>query len=89
MSCFFFFIFAEFFEKLLTESKHEFHAMFKRTYGTIYEQNSYVFADLFTELERYYAHGKVDLAETMDHFFNILFQKMFTVLNAQYSFDNK
>uniref|UniRef100_A0A8W7K856 Glypican n=2 Tax=Anopheles albimanus TaxID=7167 RepID=A0A8W7K856_ANOAL len=81
--------FNEFFEKLLTESKHEFHAMFKRTYGTIYEQNSYVFADLFTELERYYAHGKVDLAETMDQFFNILFQKMFTVLNAQYSFDNK
>uniref|UniRef100_A0A182SJR9 Glypican n=1 Tax=Anopheles maculatus TaxID=74869 RepID=A0A182SJR9_9DIPT len=63
--------------------------MFKRTYGTIYEQNSYVFADLFAELERYYAHGKVDLSETMDHFFNILFQKMFTVLNAQYTFDNK
>ncbi|XP_058056102.1 glypican-6 [Anopheles bellator] len=81
--------FNDFFSKLLTESKHEFHAMFKRTYGTIYEQNSYVFADLFGELERYYAQGKVDLSETMDHFFNILFQKMFTVLNAQYSFDNK
>ncbi|XP_052866854.1 glypican-6 [Anopheles cruzii] len=81
--------FNEFFSKLLTESKHEFHAMFKRTYGTIYEQNSYVFADLFGELERYYAQGKVDLSETMDHFFSILFQKMFTVLNAQYSFDNK
>uniref|UniRef100_A0A182JSI7 Glypican n=1 Tax=Anopheles christyi TaxID=43041 RepID=A0A182JSI7_9DIPT len=78
-----------FFEELLGQSKHEFHAMFKRTYGTIYEQNSYVFADLFAELERYYAHGKVDLSETMDHFFNILFQKMFTVLNAQYTFDNK
>uniref|UniRef100_A0A182Y7F0 Glypican n=1 Tax=Anopheles stephensi TaxID=30069 RepID=A0A182Y7F0_ANOST len=81
--------FNEFFEELLGQSKHEFHAMFKRTYGTIYEQNSYVFADLFAELERYYAHGKVDLSETMDHFFNILFQKMFTVLNAQYTFDNK
>ncbi|EAA08936.5 AGAP003559-PA [Anopheles gambiae str. PEST] len=81
--------FNEFFEELLVQSKHGFHAMFKRTYGTIYEQNSYVFADLFAELERYYAHGKVDLSETMDHFFNILFQKMFTVLNAQYTFDNK
>uniref|UniRef100_A0A182VQ36 Glypican n=1 Tax=Anopheles minimus TaxID=112268 RepID=A0A182VQ36_9DIPT len=79
----------EFFEELLSQSKHEFHAMFKRTYGTIYEQNSGVFADLFAELERYYAHGKVDLSETMDHFFNILFQKMFTVLNSQYTFDNK
>uniref|UniRef100_A0A182NSP2 Glypican n=1 Tax=Anopheles dirus TaxID=7168 RepID=A0A182NSP2_9DIPT len=82
-------ILTEFFEELLGQSKHEFHAMFKRTYGTIYEQNSYVFADLFAELERYYKHGKVDLSETMDHFFNILFQKMFTVLNAQYTFDNK
>ncbi|XP_053679377.1 glypican-6 [Anopheles nili] len=81
--------FNEFFEQLLNESKHEFHAMFKRTYGTIYEQNSYVFSDLFGELERYYSHGKVDLSETMDRFFNILFQKMFTVLNAQYTFDNK
>lgn len=63
--------------------------MFKRTYGTIYEQNAYVFADLFTELERYYANGKVDLGEAMDSFFNVLYQKMFTVLNSQYSFNTK
>ncbi|XP_055614233.1 glypican-6 [Uranotaenia lowii] len=63
--------------------------MFKRTYGTIYEQNAYVFADLFAELERYYANGKVDLGEAMDSFFNVLYQKMFTVLNSQYSFNNK
>jgi glypican 4 len=63
--------------------------MFKRTYGTIYEQNAYVFSDLFTELEFYYARGKVDLAEAMDSFFNTLYQKMFTVLNSQYAFDDK
>ncbi|XP_055639120.1 glypican-6 [Toxorhynchites rutilus septentrionalis] len=81
--------FNDFFKQLLAESKAEFHAMFKRTYGTIYEQNAYVFADLFTELERYYANGKVDLGEAMDSFFNILYQKMFTVLNSQYSFNTK
>nr|XP_019558269.2 glypican-6 [Aedes albopictus]XP_019558270.2 glypican-6 [Aedes albopictus]XP_019558271.2 glypican-6 [Aedes albopictus]XP_029718982.1 glypican-6 [Aedes albopictus] len=81
--------FNDFFKQLLTESKAEFHAMFKRTYGTIYEQNAYVFADLFTELERYYANGKVDLGEAMDSFFNVLYQKMFTVLNSQYSFNTK
>lgn len=63
--------------------------MFKRTYGAIYEQNSYVFSDLFTELEGYYARGKVDLSEAMDSFFNTLYQKMFTVLNSQFTFDDK
>lgn len=63
--------------------------MFKQTYGVIYEQNSYVFSDLFNELEGYYARGKIDLAEAMDSFFNTLYQKMFTVLNAQYKFDDK
>lgn len=63
--------------------------MFKRTYGAIYEQNSYVFSDLFVELESYYARGKVDLSEELDQFFNTLYQKMFTVLNSQFTFDDK
>lgn len=79
----------DFFKELLAESKKEFHAMFKRTYGVIYEQNSYVFSDLFNELENYYTRGKVDLSEAMDSFFNTLYQKMFTVLNSQYTFDDK
>lgn len=32
---------------------------------------------------------QVDLDDAMDNFFNILYQKMFTVLNSQYNFDNK
>ncbi|XP_069678727.1 uncharacterized protein dlp [Periplaneta americana] len=78
-----------FFKELLATSKREFHDMFKRTYGIIYEQNSYVFTDLFEELERYYAKGQVDLGEAMENFFSTLYQKMFTVLNAQYDFDDK
>lgn len=79
--------FDEFFKKLLTQSKRDFHEMFKRTYGIIYEQHSYVFTDLFEELERYYARGNVALADALDNFFSVLYQKMFTVLNAQYQFE--
>ncbi|CAO1419499.1 unnamed protein product [Diamesa hyperborea] len=81
--------FNEFFKALLAESKEGFHAMFKQTYGIIYEQNSYVFSELFDELEGYYSRGKTDLAEAMDKFFNTLYQKMFTVINSQYVFDER
>ncbi|XP_023288237.1 glypican-6 [Orussus abietinus] len=81
--------FHSFFKDLLATSKKGFHEMFKKTYGILYEQNSSVFTDLFKELENYYAKGTVDLVETMDNFFNTLYQKMFTVLNSQYKFDSK
>lgn len=32
---------------------------------------------------------QVDLDDMMDNFFNTLYQKMFTVLNSQYTFDEK
>uniref|UniRef100_A0A1B6DDS1 Glypican n=1 Tax=Clastoptera arizonana TaxID=38151 RepID=A0A1B6DDS1_9HEMI len=81
--------FDDFFKELLVKSKKDFHEMFKRTYGIIYEQNSYVFTDMFEMLENYYAKGKLDLLESMDNFFNILFQKMFTVIYNQYKFDDR
>ncbi|CAH2099464.1 unnamed protein product [Euphydryas editha] len=79
----------QFFRKLLQLSREEFHAMFKRTYGMIYEQHTYVFEQFFEQLERYYTRGDNDFDEMMDGFFGILYQKMFTVLNSQYSFDEK
>ncbi|XP_043526644.1 glypican-6 [Frieseomelitta varia] len=78
-----------FFRDLLANSKKVFHEMFKKTYGILYEQNSFVFTDLFKELENYYTKGTVDLDDIMDNFFNTLYQKMFTVLNSQYNFDSK
>lgn len=81
--------FTDYFNDLLANSKREFHDMFKKTYGMIYEQHSYVFTDLFDQLERYYAKGGVDLEDALDTFFNTLYQKMFTVLNQQYHFDEK
>lgn len=81
--------FHDFFKELLAASKKGFHEMFKRTYGVIYEQNAYLFTDLFKELENYYARGTVNLEDAMDNFFNTLYQKMFTVMNSQYEFDDK
>ncbi|XP_030386316.1 glypican-6 [Scaptodrosophila lebanonensis] len=81
--------FNEIFRTLLRESKTEFHTMFTRTYGVIYQQHSYVFSDLFNELENYFARGRVDLLDVMDKFFSTLYQKMFTVLNGQFDFDEK
>nr|XP_021190742.2 glypican-4 isoform X1 [Helicoverpa armigera]XP_049698389.1 glypican-4 isoform X2 [Helicoverpa armigera]XP_049698390.1 glypican-4 isoform X3 [Helicoverpa armigera]XP_049698391.1 glypican-4 isoform X4 [Helicoverpa armigera]XP_049698392.1 glypican-4 isoform X5 [Helicoverpa armigera] len=81
--------FDEFFKRLLKQSREEFHMMFKRTYGMIYEQHSYVFEQLFEQLERYYTRGDTNFDEMMDGFFSILYNKMFTVLNSQYEFDEK
>lgn len=38
---------------------------------------------------RYYTLGDTNFELMMDHFFGILYQKMFSVLNSQYSFDDK
>ncbi|XP_050514744.1 glypican-6 isoform X1 [Diabrotica virgifera virgifera] len=75
------------FQGMMKTSKKEFHDMFERTYGKIYLKNSDVFSDFFDELETYYKKGSVRLSETMDTFFGILYQRMFTVINAQYTFD--
>lgn len=39
--------------------------MYKQTYGTLYEQNSYLFMDLFKELENYYAKGMVSASRKL------------------------
>lgn len=82
-------LFSELFKALLQQSKEGFHQMFKQTYGVIYEQNSYVFSELFVMLEGYFLRGKLDLNEMMDKFFNQLYQKMFTVINRQYEFNDE
>jgi len=79
--------FDEFFTELLARSKRDFHFMFKKTYGILYERNSDVFTEFFKDLERYYQYGNIDLEEALRKFFSQLYQRMFTVLNSQYSFD--
>lgn len=80
---------AEFFKELLKKSKIDFHEMFLKTYGMLYEQNSEVFTDLFDSLEKYYSTGHINLVDALESFFITLYQKMFTVLNAQYTFEQK
>ena len=82
------FYFAEYFTELLIQSKLKFHRLFQKTYGIIYERNSDVFIDFFKDLESYYDHGEVDLEEALKNFFSHLYQRMFTVFNAQHNFDS-
>lgn len=76
--------FNNFFQELLKASKIDFDSMFKRTYGSMYEQHANLFRELFTDLENYYKHGKINLSDALDTFFNKLYQKMFKVMNQQY-----
>ncbi|XP_076330728.1 glypican-6-like isoform X1 [Tachypleus tridentatus] len=80
--------FDKFFQELLDKSQKDFHDMFSRTYGVLYEQNSFIFESMFDELRKYYLSGGVDLTEALDGFFSRLYLKMFQVLNGQYTFDD-
>lgn len=53
--------------------------MFVRTYGQLYEQNSFLFSAMFDDLEKYYITGGVNLEDAMDDFFHRLYGKMFEV----------
>jgi len=81
--------FNDVFPGLLSASKLNFHRLFRKTYGIIYIRNSDVFTDFFQDLERYYNEGRLDLGDALDHFFTSLYQRMFTVFNAQYKFDSR
>jgi len=81
--------FDDFFRSLMNESRTSLDAMFKKTYGVLYERNAHVFTDLFKELELYYSTGVRDLSDVMHDFFTVLYKRMFTVLNSQHTFDEK
>nr|XP_027202392.1 glypican-4-like isoform X2 [Dermatophagoides pteronyssinus] len=62
--------------------------MFSDTYGILYDRHSFIFNQMFRNLEHYYNDGQLDLTIAMKEFFNLLYKKMFEELNAQYSFDS-
>ncbi|XP_042905110.1 glypican-6 [Parasteatoda tepidariorum] len=80
--------FDEYFKELLKTSKKDFHEMFLRTYGMLYDRNSYIFREMFDDLEKYYQTGGVDLTAALENFFDRLYRKMFQVLNSQYTFND-
>lgn len=83
-----FVLFSAFFTELLDNSKRDLHNMFVRTYGLLYQQNSHVFTDLFEDLRKYYKGSDINLLDALDNFFSTLMQKMFQLLNSQYTFDD-
>ncbi|MCJ8747753.1 hypothetical protein PDJAM_G00157060 [Pangasius djambal] len=81
--------FDEFFLELLDNSEKSLNHMFVRTYGNLFMQNSEIFEDLFSELRRYYTGGNVNLEEMLGDFWARLLEKMFQLLNSQFSFTDE
>ncbi|XP_053333021.1 glypican-6a isoform X1 [Clarias gariepinus] len=81
--------FDEFFLKLLENSEKSLNHMFIRTYGNLFMQNSEIFEDLFSELRRYYTGGNVNLEEMLGDFWARLLEKMFQLLNSQFTFTDE
>ncbi|XP_018494018.2 glypican-4 [Galendromus occidentalis] len=77
--------FDEYFQRLIRKSQEDFNEMFRKTYGIQYEQNTDLFRGMFHQLETFYTQGGIDLGEKMDDFFVELYQRMFQVLNSQYT----
>ncbi|XP_028847363.1 glypican-6-like isoform X1 [Denticeps clupeoides] len=77
--------FDEFFLELLDNTERSLNEMFVRTYGKPYMQNAEVFQNLFAELKRYYTGGNVNLEEMLNDFWTRLLERMFQLLNSQYS----
>ncbi|XP_013772965.2 glypican-6-like [Limulus polyphemus] len=80
--------FDKFFQEMLDKSQKEFHEMFLRTYGMLYDRNSYIFKSMFQDLRSYYNSGGIDLSKALGAFFDTLYRKMFEVLNNQYTFSD-
>lgn len=83
------FIFTEFFTRMLDKSSVDLHNMFVKTYGLLYQQNSDIFMDLFSNLRSYFKGvGAVDVSAALDEFFSRLMQRIFILLNAEHDFDD-
>ena len=67
---------------LLNKAQREFHDMFTRTYGIMYQKNAEVFQEYFKDLKVYYDKGAINPATSTTTFFNTLYQKMFQVYNT-------
>ena len=70
---------ADYVYSLLNKAQREFHDMFTRTYGVIYQKNAQVFQNYFRDLKIYYDKGNLSPADSTSSFFNALYQKMFQV----------
>jgi len=79
----------EFCVSLLDRSWTELHEMFTRTYGQLYEQNAHIFTSLFADLRAYFRGTDLHIGDAVQSFFSTLMMRMFRLLNAQYSLDDR
>ena len=80
---------AAFCTELIDKSSKDLHEMFLKTYGQLYQENARIFADLFRQLKAYYRGGDMNLVDVLDGFFATLMQRMFVLLNVQYTFGER
>ena len=66
---------------LLNKAQGEFHEMFTRTYGVMYQKNAEVFQEYFQDLKIYYDKGNLNPEDSTYSFFTTLYQKMFKVID--------
>uniref|UniRef100_A0A8C8YL14 Glypican 6 n=1 Tax=Prolemur simus TaxID=1328070 RepID=A0A8C8YL14_PROSS len=81
--------FDEFFKELLENADKSLNDVFVKIYGHLYMENSELFKDLFLELKRYYMAGNVNLEEMLNDFWAHLLERMFRLVNSQYSFTDE
>jgi len=74
----------------MDKSKRNLYDMFTKTYGQLFQKNSEIFIQLYRDLTGFYK-GQMDhdLVDTIDRFFSALFQRMFEMLNSQYTFSEQ
>ena len=70
---------------LLNKAQREFHDMFTRTYGVMYQNNAEVFQNYFNDLKVYYDKGILNPVDSTNSFFNSLYQKMFKVQTRNFA----
>ena len=80
---------SEFIKGLIDRGQTDLGDMFTQTYGSFYQQNSDFFDELFENFRRYYHGSDIDLDDTMDDFFTELLQRMFGLLNPQYTYTDE
>ncbi|KAG1701400.1 Lipase maturation factor 1 [Nymphon striatum] len=78
-----------YFIDLLVKAKTDFHELFTKTYGVMYQQNSKIALKLFDDLVSYYSTGNPDLSKLLDDFFLRLYMTLFEVTHRHYKFTDK
>uniref|UniRef100_A0AAX7TD63 Glypican-1 n=1 Tax=Astatotilapia calliptera TaxID=8154 RepID=A0AAX7TD63_ASTCA len=77
-------IFDGHFLDLLNRSELNLQETFTSTWGSLYNKNSDVFSELYTELKKYYRGANINLEETLNDFWIRLLEKLFFQANGQY-----